>query len=147
MVVSLRTDSSWLATLVLGWSILPAAAQPTEGFAPLFDGTLGAGVIENGGAFTIADGVLHAEGPNGWLRFPGTARDFRLRVELRSSPTTATAAFRSRAAGRRVRARLAESELPGTALEPARRRHRYRRRRRVSPRHAARRDGARYASR
>jgi len=83
MADSLRTDSSWLAALLLGWSTLPAAAQPTEGFAPLFDGTLGQAVIENGGTFTIADGVLRAEGPNGWLRFPATARDFRLRVELR----------------------------------------------------------------
>jgi hypothetical protein len=49
----------------------------------LFDGALGDAVIENGGAFAIADGVLRAEGPNGWLRFPATARDFRLRVELR----------------------------------------------------------------
>lgn len=83
MVLSLRTGSSWLAALLLACSLLPAAAQPAEGFAPLFDGALGAAVIENGGAFTIADGVLRAEGPNGWLRFPGTARDFRLRVELR----------------------------------------------------------------
>jgi hypothetical protein len=64
-------------------SPLPAAAQLPEGFEPLFDGTLGAAAIENGGTFTIMNGVLRAEGPNGWLRFPATARDFRLRVELR----------------------------------------------------------------
>jgi hypothetical protein len=59
------------------------AAQPVESFVPLFDGTLGDAVIENRGAFAVADGVLRAEGPEGWLRFPATARDFRLRVELR----------------------------------------------------------------
>ena len=37
----------------------------------------------NGGTFTVDNGVLRAEGPNGWLRFPGLVRDFRLRVELR----------------------------------------------------------------
>jgi hypothetical protein len=60
-----------------------AGAQPAEGFTPLLDGTLESTTIENDGKFTIADGVLRAEGPDGWLRFPTTARDFRLRVELR----------------------------------------------------------------
>ncbi len=67
----------------LGASMLTAAAQPAADFEPLFDGTLGSATIENGGRFTIADGVLRAEGPGGWLRFPTTARDFRLRIELR----------------------------------------------------------------
>jgi hypothetical protein len=60
-----------------------AGAQPAEGFTRLFDGTLDNTTIENEGKFTVADGVLRAEGPDGWLRFPTTARDFRLRVELR----------------------------------------------------------------
>ena len=83
MVVSLRTGSSWLAALALCCGTLPISTQPAESFAPLFDGTQGQAVIEGGGSFTVAGGVLRAEGPNGWLRFPGTARDFRLRVELR----------------------------------------------------------------
>ena len=82
MAVSLGAGSSWLAALLLACSAPPAAAQLAGGFAPLFDGTLGAATIENGGTFTTADGVLRAEGPNGWLRFPGTARDFRSRIEL-----------------------------------------------------------------
>jgi hypothetical protein len=72
-----------LAVLSFAAGVAPAAAQSPEGFAPLFDGTLGQAVIENGGTFTIEDGVLRAEGPEGWLRFPGMARNFRLRVELR----------------------------------------------------------------
>ena len=73
---------------VLGLVVLcaiasPACAQPAAGFTPLFDGTFDEATIENGGAFTIVDGVLRAEGPNGWLRFPEPARDFRLRAELR----------------------------------------------------------------
>lgn len=74
---------SALVSVSLAAAIGAAAAQPAEGFAPLFDGTLGQAVVENGGTFTIADGVLRAEGPNGWLRFPETARDFWLRIELR----------------------------------------------------------------
>ena len=58
-------------------------AIPPAGFTPLFDGTLDNAVVENGGAFTVVDGVLRAEGPDGWLRFREPARDFRLRVELR----------------------------------------------------------------
>lgn len=62
----------------------PAAiAQLPAAWSPLFDGTLAQTTIENGGAFTLANGVLRAEGPEGWLRFPGEYRDVRLRVELR----------------------------------------------------------------
>jgi hypothetical protein len=60
-----------------------ASAQAPPGFTPLFDGTLEEATIENGGAFTIEGGVLRADGPEGWLRFPRLVRDFRLRVELR----------------------------------------------------------------
>jgi hypothetical protein len=60
-----------------------AAAQTPPGFVPLFDGTLGEATIQNGGTFTLENGVLRAEGPEGWLRFPGEYRDVRLRVELR----------------------------------------------------------------
>jgi hypothetical protein len=78
----MRSFVGWLAAFTLTTPIR-SHAQPPAGFTPLFDGALGAATIENGGTFTIADGVLRAEGPNGWLRFPETARDFRLRVELR----------------------------------------------------------------
>jgi Domain of Unknown Function (DUF1080) len=71
-----------LLVLLLAVSANAAAQAPPE-FAPLFDGTLGQATLENGGAFTIEGGVLRAEGPEGWLRFPPLVRDFRLRVELR----------------------------------------------------------------
>ena len=71
-----------LASLVFAHG---ASAQPpaAPGFSPLFDGTLGQATIENGGTFTVENGILRAEGPEGWLRFPGEYRDVRLRVELR----------------------------------------------------------------
>jgi hypothetical protein len=72
-----------LAALVIGTAALRVGAQATAGFTPLFDGTFGQATIEDGGAFSVDDGVLRAEGPNGWLRFPTLARDFRLLVELR----------------------------------------------------------------
>jgi hypothetical protein len=67
----------------VGAATQPAAAQPPPGFTALFDGTLAEWTVENGGTFAVTDGVLRADGPNGWLRFPETFRDFRLRVELR----------------------------------------------------------------
>ena len=72
-----------LAAALFAAEIGRAGAQPAEGFTALFDGTLENTTIENGGKFAIADGVLRAAGPDGWLRFPTMARDFRLRVELR----------------------------------------------------------------
>jgi hypothetical protein len=71
-----------LAILMLAMSA-GVTAQPSAGLTPLFDGTLGQATIENGGTFSTESGVLRAEGPEGWLRFPPLARDFRLRVELR----------------------------------------------------------------
>lgn len=72
-----------VAALALGATGLRADAQAAADFTPLFDGTLGQATIEGGGSFSVADGVLRAEGPNGWLRFPTLARDFRLALELR----------------------------------------------------------------
>lgn len=72
-----------LASVSLAAGAAVSGAQPAPGFVPLFEGTLGQATIENGGAFTIDGGVLRAEGPEGWLRFPGLYDDFRLRVELR----------------------------------------------------------------
>ena len=60
-----------------------AAAQAPAGFTPLFAGSLGDATIENGATFTVENGILRAEGPNGWLRFPMQVRDFRMRVEVR----------------------------------------------------------------
>lgn len=81
-MTSLRSRNRSLAVLLLMASA-SAAAQAPPGFTSLFDGTLERATIENGGAFAIENGVLRADGPEGWLRFPGNFRDFRLRVELR----------------------------------------------------------------
>lgn len=72
-----------LAFALLGAAASTAAAQTAAGFAPLFDGTLAGATIEGGGVFSVENGVLRAEGPEGWLRFAPLVRDFRLRVELR----------------------------------------------------------------
>jgi hypothetical protein len=72
-----------LAVLLLAVSACANAQAPPSDVTSLFDGTLGQATIENGGAFTIEGGTLRSEGPEGWLRFPGLVRDFRLRVELR----------------------------------------------------------------
>ena len=81
-MTSLPSPTCSLAVLLLAASAC-AAAQAPPGFTPLFGGTLEQATIENGGAFTVEGGVLRAEGPEGWLRFPPLVRDFRLRVELR----------------------------------------------------------------
>jgi hypothetical protein len=78
-----RRALSALASVWLAVGASPTRAQPAPGFVPLFDGTFGQATIENGGRFTIENGLLRAEGPEGWLRFPGEFRDVRLRVELR----------------------------------------------------------------
>jgi Domain of Unknown Function (DUF1080) len=80
---SLRGASRGLAFLALATGAMYASAQPAPGFSPLFAGTLGLATIESGGSFAVENGVLRAEGPEGWLRFPGLHRDFRLHVELR----------------------------------------------------------------
>ena len=98
----------------------PALRSRPAGFSPLFDGTLGDATIENGGAFTIENSVLRGRRPRGLAAVPGATS--RL-------PATRGAAFShrqrrqrrvlARAARRRVRARLAESQLSGAALESA----------------------------
>jgi uncharacterized protein (TIGR02246 family) len=68
-------------------SALPA--EPTAaGARALFDGAAARWSIENDAAITIADGVIRAPGSSGWLRFPGTFRDFRLRAEVRFTTET-----------------------------------------------------------
>jgi hypothetical protein len=90
-----------VAAVVVGVCVQTATAQPPSGFTPLFTGTLDGATIEDGGTFTVAGGVLRAEGPNGWLRFPGRARDFRLRVELRFTTNNGDSGvfFRARSDG------------------------------------------------
>jgi len=80
MSTPISASRSLVALLLAGAC---ASTQAPPGFTALFDGTLGRATIENGGTFTIENGVLRAEGSEGWLRFPGEFRDARLRIELR----------------------------------------------------------------
>ena len=61
------------------------AVQTPRTFVPLFDGTLSNWVVENteAGNFTVRDGVLRVEGPQGWLRSAAQYGNFSLRVECR----------------------------------------------------------------
>jgi hypothetical protein len=90
---------------LLGSAAASAAAQAPARFTPLFDGTLGEATIEGGGAFKFENGVLRAEGPEGWLRFPGEYRDVRLRVELRFTTDNGDSGVFLRAAPDRAFAR------------------------------------------
>lgn len=64
---------------------LPVRAQ-SDGFVPLFDGTLAGWTVESApaGTFAVQDGVLRVEGSNGWLRSERQYGDFILRLEFRS---------------------------------------------------------------
>ncbi len=61
-----------------------ACAQSND-FTPLFDGTLDGWTIENSthDNFTINDGVLRVEEPEGWLKSAQQYGDFVLRIEFR----------------------------------------------------------------
>jgi hypothetical protein len=63
---------------------LPRREQPPS-LVQLFTGTLDGWVIENTQAnnFTVRDGILRVEGPQGWLRSVAQYADFELRVEFR----------------------------------------------------------------
>jgi hypothetical protein len=67
-------------------AVAPAAGQSNGGFVPLFDGkSLDRWVVENStrGNFTVRDGVLRVEGPEGWLRSADQYANFDLRVAFR----------------------------------------------------------------
>ncbi|MEX2381880.1 MAG: DUF1080 domain-containing protein [Opitutales bacterium] len=60
-------------------------ADEKNEFIELFDGTLDGWVIENTEAdnFTVSDGILRVEEPEGWLRSEEQYSDFMLRIEFR----------------------------------------------------------------
>jgi hypothetical protein len=76
-------------------------AQAPDGFVSLFDGTLNGWVVENAdaGNIRIVDGVLRAEGPDGWLRSERRYQDFALRIEFRFVTPDADSGIFVRAAG------------------------------------------------
>lgn len=74
-----------LLLCVIGPALL-AAQSPAGEFKPLFDGkSLSGWVVENssGENFTVRDGALRVEGPEGWLRSTEQYGNFDLRVEFR----------------------------------------------------------------
>jgi hypothetical protein len=78
------------------------AAQAPDGFVPLFNGrNLDGWVVENttSNNFTVRDGVLQVEGPQGWLRSERQYGDFSLRVEVRFLTSDADSGVFLRAPG------------------------------------------------
>lgn len=79
-----------------------AGAQAPGGFTPIFDGKSLAGwVVENsnGANFTVRDGILRVEGPEGWLRSVEQYANFDLAVEFRFLTTDADSGVFLRAPG------------------------------------------------
>lgn len=71
---------------MIGGLVAAVHAGQTTGFLPVFDGKSLAGwTVENsdGKNFSVTDGVLKVEGPQGWLRSTGRYGDFVLRAEFR----------------------------------------------------------------
>ena len=90
------------AALVTGLLVYATPrAQPSNGFVPLFDGTLNGWIVENtqAGNFKLAGDVLHVEGPTGWIRSARRYEDFSLRVEFRFMTPDADSGIFLRAAG------------------------------------------------
>jgi len=78
------------------------SAQAPEGFLSLFNGrSLDGWVVENSTSnnFTVSDGVLRVEGPQGWLRSAQQYGDFSLRVEVRFLTADADSGIFLRAPG------------------------------------------------
>lgn len=76
-------------------------AQGTTGFVPLFRGTLDGWSVQgtDAGHFSVRDGVLHVEGPDGWLRSNRQYADFTLRAEFRFLTDDADSGIFVRAVG------------------------------------------------
>jgi hypothetical protein len=76
-------------------------AQESEAFTPLFTGTLEGWTIEHTthDNFTVRDGVLRVEAPEGWLRSDRRYRDVSLRVEFRFLTDDADSGVFVRASG------------------------------------------------
>ncbi len=70
--------------MLLAVPLFGGAHLPGEKPAPLFDGvSLKGWVIENGGRFSVADGVIRVDRGTGWLRSEETFADFTVTLEFR----------------------------------------------------------------
>lgn len=73
-----------LLVIALGIPSFAPAAEPEEGFTPLFNGAnLDGWAVMNGGKFAVVDGVIKQDGGSGWLRSDKEYADFILRLEVR----------------------------------------------------------------
>ena len=74
-----------MSGLSSGLVALLLVTQTASGFTPLFRGTLDGWSVQGSeaGNFKVQGGVLHVEGPNGWLRSDRQYGDFTLRAEFR----------------------------------------------------------------
>jgi hypothetical protein len=97
-----RTSPWVLAGTVALWLTGPAGAQSQAEFVELFNGrNLDGWVVENSASnnFTVTDGVLRVEGPEGWLRSERQYGDFSLLVEVRFLTSDADSGVFLRAPG------------------------------------------------
>ena len=80
-----RLRLSYFVVVQLALASTTLATQTTRPFVSLFNGTLSNWIVENteAGNFTVRDGVLRVEGPQGWLRSAAQYGNFSLRVECR----------------------------------------------------------------
>ena len=70
--------------IALAAAIVNAEEGKQNGFSSLFDGkTLDGWVIENGGRFSVRDGMLYVNKGTGWLRSERQYADFVLKLEFR----------------------------------------------------------------
>ena len=92
-VALLRGRSRFVLTaLLLAASIGPGKASRRPGFSPLFTGSLGEATIENGGTFTIENGVLRAEDRTAGCSFPSSCAISDCASSCVSLPAMATVA-------------------------------------------------------
>lgn len=102
LVVIQATVALACASIAMAGAQSPAPAAGS--FVPLFDGTLQGWTVEHTTAGNISsrDGVLHVEGPSGWLRSERQFTDFVLRVEFRFLTPDADSGVFVRAVGDRI---------------------------------------------
>lgn len=74
----------WISILTAIWAILGSACADSQKSVALFDGESLAGwEIQNGGRFSVEDGVIKIDRGTGWLRSVDTYGDFILTMEFR----------------------------------------------------------------
>jgi 3-keto-disaccharide hydrolase len=88
-------------TFLAAGAMAAGLGRPVPAQTPLFDGSLDGWVVENQtkGRFTVREGLLRVEGPDGWLRSAQQYGDFVLHVEWRFVTADADSGIFLRAPG------------------------------------------------